>query len=102
MVDFSKAKELYDLQKKARAIQKELKKTEIEAKSNDGWVTAVFNGEQHLVDIEIAEEALAPENKKELEKDLKNTVSQAVSRSQAHAAEKMKEIAGGMNIPGLS
>lgn len=101
MVDFSKARELYDLQKKARKIQKELKKTEIEAKSNDGWVTAVFNGEQHLVDIEIAEEALSPENKKELEKDLKNTVSQAVSRSQAYAAEKMKEIAGGMNIPGL-
>jgi len=102
MVDFSKARELYDLQKKARAIQKELKKTEIEAKSNDGWVTVVFNGEQHLIDIEITEEALSPENKRELEKNLKNTISQAVSRSQAYAAEKMKEIAGGMNIPGLS
>ncbi len=102
MVDFSKAKELYDLQKKARKIQKELKKTEVEAKSNNGWVMVVFNGEQHLVEIEIAEEALKPENKKELEKDLKNTVSQAVSRSQAYAAERMKEIAGGMNIPGLS
>jgi DNA-binding YbaB/EbfC family protein len=101
MVDFSKARQLYDLQKKARAIQKELKDTEIEAKSNDGWVTVVFNGEQHLVDIDIAEEALSTDNKKELEKDLKNTITQAISRAQAYAAEKMKAIAGNLNIPGL-
>ncbi|MCL5411114.1 MAG: YbaB/EbfC family nucleoid-associated protein [Patescibacteria group bacterium] len=101
MVDFSKARELYDLQKKARKIQKELKDTEIEAKSNDGWVTVVFNGEQHLTDIDIKEEALKVENKRELEKDLKNTISQAIARAQAHAAEKMKEIAGNLNIPGL-
>ncbi len=101
MVDFSKAKELYELQKKARKIQKELKDTEIEAKSNDGWVTVVFNGEQHLTDIDIAEEALKSENKRELEKDLKNTISQAIARAQAHAVEKMKEIAGNLNIPGL-
>lgn len=101
MVDFSKAKELYDLQKKARKIQKELKDTEIEAKSADGWVTVVFNGEQHLVDIDIADEALKVENKKELEKDLKNTISQAISRAQAHAAEMMREIAGNLNLPGM-
>ncbi len=101
MVDFSKAKELYELQKKARKIQKELKDTEVEAKSNDGWVTVVFNGEQHMTDINIAEEALKPENKRELEKDLKNTISQAIARAQAYAAEKMKEIAGNLNIPGM-
>jgi len=101
MVDFSKIKDLYELQKKARKIQKELKDVEVEASSNDGWVTVVFNGEQHLVDIQIAEEALNPGNKRELEKDLKNTVSQAVARAQAVAAEKMKGIAGGMGIPGL-
>jgi DNA-binding YbaB/EbfC family protein len=101
MVDFSKARELYDLQKKARKIQKELKDTEIEAKSADGWVTVVFNGEQHLTEINIAEEALNPENKRELEKDMKNTISQAISRAQAHAAEKMRDIAGNLNIPGM-
>ncbi|MFA5927520.1 MAG: YbaB/EbfC family nucleoid-associated protein [Patescibacteria group bacterium] len=101
MVDFGKMKDLYDLQKKARQIQKELKETEIEAKSSDEWVTVVFNGEQHMIDIEIADEALDPSNKHELEKDIKNTVSQAIARAQAHAAEKMKDIAGNLNIPGL-
>lgn len=101
MVDFSKAKELYELQKKARALQKELKETEIEAKSSNGFVTVVFNGEQHMTDINIADEAMSIGNKKQLEKDLKNTISQAISRAQAHASEKMKDIAGNLNIPGL-
>lgn len=100
-MDFSKAKELYDLQKKARKLQKELKDTEIEAKSSDGWVTVVFNGEQHMTEISIEDEALSLENKRELEKDIKNTVSQAIARAQAYAAEKMKEITGNLNIPGL-
>jgi DNA-binding YbaB/EbfC family protein len=101
MVDFGKIKDVYELQKKARAIQKELKDVEVEASSNDGWVTVVFNGEQHLTEINISEDALAPGNKRLLEKDLKNTISQAISRAQAVAAEKMKDIAGGMGIPGL-
>lgn len=101
MVDLSKAKELYDLQKKAKKLQKELKETEVEAKSNNGWVTAVFNGEQHLVDIQISDEAFESGDRRQLEKDLKNTISQGISRTQAYAAEKMKEIAGNLNIPGL-
>lgn len=101
MVDFSKAKDLYNLQKQARAIQKELKNTEIEARSNSGSVVVVMNGEQHLVDIKIADEAFSLENKNELERDIKNVVTQAISRAQAYAAEKMKSIAGDLNIPGL-
>jgi len=100
-MDFSKARQLYDLQKKARKIQKELKNTEIEAKSSSGWVKVVINGEQHLTDVNIAEEALTPDNKRQLEQDLKNTLSQAISRAQAYAAEQMKEIAGNFNIPGM-
>ncbi|PJC65923.1 nucleoid-associated protein, YbaB/EbfC family, partial [Candidatus Berkelbacteria bacterium CG_4_9_14_0_2_um_filter_42_30] len=100
MVDFGKIKDLYKLQKQAREIQKELKDTEIEARSNDGWVTVVFNGEQHLTELTLSEEALRPENKQELEKQLQNTISQAISRSQALAAEKMKDVMGGMGLPG--
>lgn len=101
MVDFGKVKDLYKLQKQAREIQKELKDTEIEAKSNDGWVTVVFNGEQHLTEVSLDANALKAENKKELEKQILNTISQAISRSQALAAEKMKDVMGGMGLPGM-
>ncbi len=101
MSKFDQAKKLYELQKKARVIQKELKDTEIEAASNDGAVAVVFNGEQHITDVRIDESMLSPENKGELEKAIKNVVGQAIARSQSLAAEKMKAIAGDLNLPGL-
>jgi DNA-binding YbaB/EbfC family protein len=96
-----KAKQLWDLQKKARAIQKELKETEVEAKAANGLITVVFNGEQHVQSIEIDEALLAPEHKRDLEKSLQQAVAEALSRVQAIAAEKMKAIAGDLNIPGM-
>jgi len=98
---FDKARQMYDLQKKARAIQKELKDTEVEAKAANGAVTVVFNGEQHIQSVEIAEEMLDPANKGELEKALQQAIAECVSRVQAIAAEKMKAIAGNLNIPGM-
>lgn len=98
---FDKAKQLYDLQKKARAIQKELKDTEVEAKAANGMVSVVFNGEQHIQSVEIDESLLRSENKRELEKALQQCIAEAVSRAQGLAAEKMKVIAGDLNIPGM-
>jgi len=98
---FDKAKQLWDLQKKARAIQKELKETEIEAKAANGLITVVFNGEQHVQSVEIDESLLKSENKRDLEKALQQAIAEALSRAQAIAAEKMKAIAGDLNIPGM-
>jgi len=98
---FDKAKQLYSLQKKARAIQKELKETEVEAKAADGQVVVVFNGEQHIQEVSIDEEMLSPAKKQELEKALQQAIAECVSRVQAIAAEKMKAVAGDLNIPGL-
>ena len=96
---FSKAKDTYELVKKARAIQKELKETEIEASSADGSITVVFNGEQHIVDIKIAESWFEVSKKRELEKAILNVTGQAISKAQAVAAEQMKKVAGDLNLP---
>jgi len=96
---FSKAKDTYDLVKKAKAIQKELKETEIEASSSDGRITVVFNGEQRMTDIKIDESWLEPDMKRELEKAILNVAGQAISKAQAVAAEQMKKISGELNLP---
>jgi len=44
---------------------------------------------------------LKPENKHDLEKALTQATSEALSRAQAIAAEKMRAIAGDLNIPGM-
>ncbi|OQA52534.1 MAG: Nucleoid-associated protein [candidate division WS2 bacterium ADurb.Bin280] len=98
-----KAKQLYQLQKKAKEVQKTLKNTEIEARSADSMVSAVFSGDQKIKSIDIDQSLLAPEKKKELEEKLIRVISEGLSRSQAVAAEKAKSLMGdmGMNIPGL-
>ena len=98
---FDKAKQVWELQKKARAIQKELKETEVEAKAADGKVKDVFNGEQHIQTVEIDHEMVNEEKKQDLEKALQKAIAEAISRVQAIAAEKMKAIAGNLNIPGM-
>jgi len=96
---FSKAKDTYDLVKKAKAIQKLLKETEIEASSADGTLTVVFNGEQRMTSISIDESWLVPERQRELEKAILNVAGQAISKAQAVAAEQMKKVAGDLNLP---
>lgn len=88
---------------RARQVQKELKNTEVEASSNNGWVSVVFNAEMKIKSINFSEEALMPENKRELEKVTQNTIAEALSRAQAVAAEKTKEAMKdlNLNIPGM-
>ena len=94
-------KQIYDLQKKAKAMQKDLRDTEIEAVSNDGNITVVFNGELKLVSLSIKEEAA--ENVKGLEKNLTTTITEALSKAQLVAADKTRDIMKDMNInlPGM-
>lgn len=88
---------------KARAVQNELKKTEIEASGADGAVTVVFTGDLKLQTIEIGEAMLEPGQKEYLERTLKDVITQAMQQAQQVAADKtravMKEL--GVNIPGL-
>jgi DNA-binding protein YbaB len=87
----------------AKKVQKELKNTEIEASSNNGWVNVVFNAEMKIKTINFSEEALKPENKNELDRVAQQTIAEALSRAQAVAAEKTREMMKGMNlnIPGM-
>ncbi len=96
---FSKAKDTYELVKKAKALQKELKETEVEASNSDETLTVVFNGEQRLISVDIDESWLEPDKKRDLEKALVNVIGQAISKAQAVAAEQMKKITGDLNLP---
>ena len=96
---FSKGKDTYELVKKARAIEKELKETEIEAASSDGTLTVTFNGSLHMVGITIDESWLVPSRQRELEKAILNVTGQAITKAQMVAGEQMKKLQGDLNLP---
>jgi len=100
---FDKAKQLYQLQKKAREVQNQLKNTEVEAKSADGLISVVFTADQKVRSVSIDPSLLREERKSDLEQKLERVISEGLSRVQAVAAEKTKGLMGdmGINIPGM-
>ncbi|MEK7184076.1 MAG: YbaB/EbfC family nucleoid-associated protein [Patescibacteria group bacterium] len=88
---------------KAKKVQDELKKTEIEAQGADGKVVVVFTGELKLQSLEIDASLLEADGKDFLERVLKETIGQAMQKAQAVAAEKTREVMKdlGVNLPGL-
>lgn len=94
---FDKIKDIYSLQKQARQVKKELKNTHVEAEV-DG-VVAVVDGEQEIISIVFPQEENV--NLKKLADSAVKALNKAVKKSQQIAAEKMKPIMGGLNIPGL-
>jgi nucleoid-associated protein EbfC len=87
--------------KEARRIQKELRNTKIEVEKCDGKIKVVLNGEQKVEDVMINPEILSPDNELLIKNSLQEAFSEAIKRSQQVAAEKMKNIAGGLNLPGM-
>jgi DNA-binding protein YbaB len=86
------AKDLYKLQRQAKTIKKELKNIHIEAEA-DG-VTVVVNGEQDFIEVKIPE-ALSGDPKR-ISKAFVDASNKAVKKSQMIAADKMKDVMGGL------
>ena len=91
---FDKAKDMYNVQKKAKKIKKELKNTHIEAEVDD--VIIVIDGEQSVISVSL------PGDNKKLENTLVKCLNKGIKKSQQVAAEEMKDLMGNMNIPGLT
>jgi DNA-binding protein YbaB len=92
---FDQAKDLYKLQKQAKQIKDELANIHIE--SSEGGVKVVINGEQNVISTAI-DQAHYGDNTAQMEKDLVIAMNKAIKKSQTIAADKMKDIMGGMGF----
>ena len=98
---FDRMKQLYELQKQAKEVQRKLSAEIITATAGDGAVTVELTGEQKLRSIKLDPEKIDASDYAKLEKQLEGAVGQAMAEAQKVAAEEMKEIAGGLGIPGM-
>ena len=98
---FDQMKMLNDLRK----AQKELKKQQIiAAAGGEDDVPAVevtINGELKVENISINPDYVDLEDIEELEGWLEAAIRDGMQKAQEVAAEKMKPLMGGMNIPGM-
>lgn len=81
---------------KMRKIQKELAKEVVEVEAGDGAVKIQVTGEQKIKKVTLDPERTQDTEK--LEKWLESAITQAISKSQQIAADKMKSAGGDMNL----
>jgi DNA-binding protein YbaB len=79
---FGKVGELYKLQKEARAMQKKMKQLTIRGESKDGDITVTINGVNELEELEIDDELLTPDRKRDLVKKMKQAFKAANKKLQ--------------------
>ena len=94
---FDQVKMLAKLQK----AQKELKKEIIEVVAGDGAVTVQITGELKIKSIKIDPAQVDLEDIGELEHWIEIAVRDGMAKAQEIAAETMKPLMGGMNLPGM-
>ena len=91
-----KLKDMYKLQRQAKAVKKELKNIHIEAEEKG--VTIILDGEQNVISVKIDDEAM--KDRSQLEENVKKAFEKGLKKSQQIAAEKMKGVMGDLGLPG--
>lgn len=87
-------------QEKMEKVQQELEKATVEASSGGGAVTLVMTGQQQLQSVKILPEAA--EDIEMLEDLVLTAMNEALKKSKELAANRLGELTGGLNIPGLT
>ena len=90
-----------DLQANMKTMQEELANTVVEGDSGGGMVKAKMNGKFELLELKIDSEMVDTKDVEMLEDLVVAAVNSAVTRNQEKLKEKMAEVTGGLNIPGM-
>lgn len=103
-------KQVQNAQKRAETAQKELAALEIIGESAGGAVKVTCDGQGKFKSIKISAEVINPENPAAVDAEtiemLEDVISAAIKQANDKASkemgEKMKQITGGISIPGLN
>lgn len=94
-------KQAQEMQKKVQTLQEEMANEKVSASAGGGLVTVTANGQQKIVSVEIDKDVVDPEDVEMLEDLVLVAVNEALGRAQELMNERMGQIAGNLNIPGL-
>ena len=101
---YNQMKQLYEMQKKAKDLQKQLEAIKIERTNSSKSIGVIVNGSQRVESLRIEPSWFTPEKKNALETSLVQLINDAFNEIQkqtaAQAATLMKDLKG-LNIPGL-
>lgn len=88
-------------QAKVAKIQEELAEEVVSASAGGGMVKVEMTGAMEVRSVQIDPGAIDPDDVEMLQDMVVAAVNEAVRASQELAERKMKEVTGGMNLPGF-
>jgi len=92
---------IQQLQARLAKAQEDLANMTIEVTAGGGAVKVTVDGQQKIKSIKISQEVVNPTDVEMLEDLVLSAVSEAITKSQEAAANKMGALTGGIKIPGL-
>ena len=94
-------KQVQKMQQDMIRMQEELETKTYAATSGGGMVTATVNGKNELVNLEIKEEAVDPDDVEMLQDMVIAAVNEAMRAAETDKANNMSRMTGGLNLGGL-
>ncbi len=94
-------KQAQELQQKMQEIKEAAAARTVTSSVGGGMVSATMNGRQELLAITIDPELIKPGEAEMLQDLVIAAVNDAIRRSQELLQDQMRQLTGGINIPGL-
>ena len=93
--------QLQKLQEEMVRTQESLADETLEVSAGGGAITIVVTGQQRIKSITLSKDVVDPNDVEMLQDLIVAAVNEAIKRSQAHAAEKLQGLTGGLGLPPL-
>ena len=94
-------KQAQEMQKKMKALQKEMEEAKFQGQAGGGLVTVTITGKSECLEVKISPDAVDPEDVETLEDLVMVAINDAQAKLAGAMSERMGAVTGGMNIPGL-
>ena len=94
-------KQMQKMQKKMLKAQDELHEMTFEASAGGGMVTVVANGKKEIVDVQIKEEVVDPEDVEMLQDLILAAVNDVIKQVDDKTNDVMGQFTKGLNMPGM-
>jgi len=95
-------KQAMEMKGRMEALKEQLGDERVEGSAGGGLVQVVMSGKMELISMKIDPEIINPEETEMLETLVQAAVNDGVHKAQELVKGKMAEMAGGIDIPGLT
>lgn len=95
-------KQAMEIKQRIEELKEQLANERVSASSGGGMVQVELNGKMQVLSLKIEPEVINPAEPEVLETLVQAAINEGVNKVQEMLKERMQEITGGMDIPGIT